>query len=74
MSHHDNHGNTTLSLTTLDNNGGMLFQSWEICACGAPGLRERLGPPHSESYADATTARAIAEATFHTPGNIHLGE
>lgn len=68
---HTNHGNATLSLAIPDHNGGRTYQSWEICACGVPGLQERLGPPQQESYADADTVRATAQAVLNTPGNIH---
>lgn len=69
---HTSHGDATLSLTTTTPDGGSLYQSWTICACGVDGLRDRLGPPQNESYATADTARMIAEATANTPGNIHL--
>lgn len=69
---HAGHDDTTLSLTTITEDGGQIHQSWEICSCSAQGLREQLGEPHTESYADAATVRAIAEATINTPGNTVL--
>lgn len=69
---HAGHGNTTLALTTTTEDGGQIHQSWTICSCGTQGLRERLGEPHSENYADAATVRAIAEAVLNTPGNTLL--
>ncbi|WP_435113760.1 hypothetical protein [Nocardiopsis synnemataformans] len=73
MSDHDNHPNATLSIATPTADGGRIFQSWEICACGVPGLRDQMGPPHQESYAEAATVQATAQAVLDTPGNIQFG-
>jgi hypothetical protein len=69
---HDAHGDATLSISEVTTGGGQLFQSWTICACTLSRLRDRLGPPHHESYATPEAARAIAEAALHQPGNVHV--
>lgn len=69
---HEAHGDATLSISEVTTGGGQLFQSWTICACTLDRLRDRLGPPHHESYATPEAARAIAEAALHQPGNVHV--
>jgi hypothetical protein len=63
------HGEATLSLTEVRPDGSRVTQSWTICDCTLPALRERWGPPAWESIADEATTRRIAEAA-RQPGNI----
>ncbi len=67
---HESHGDATLSLTQETGGGGRLFQSWTICDCTLPALRERLGPPANESVATPEAVRATAEAVLQIPGSV----
>ncbi|MER7500499.1 hypothetical protein AB0L05_27955 [Nonomuraea pusilla] len=71
---HTGHGEATLALTEVHQDGAMLFQSWGICACLLGPLREQLGQPRMESYATAEQVLATGLAVMDVPGVTHLGE
>lgn len=62
MTSHDSHPDATLSLTEHLPDGSVVYQSWTICACSAPGLRDMLGDPHHETYATREQFEATAQA------------
>jgi hypothetical protein len=71
---HDAHGTTTLSLAEQLDDGSILYQSWSICSCTLPNLRQRLGNPQNESLATAAQVAATARAVQSVPGTTHYGE
>ncbi|MEV4287415.1 hypothetical protein AB0K40_18065 [Nonomuraea bangladeshensis] len=68
------HGDATLALTEVNEDGSMLFQSWGICSCGLQQMREKLGPPRMESYATAEQVLATGLAVMDVPGVTRIGE
>lgn len=71
---HTGHGEATLALTEVDDDGAMLFQSWAVCACLLGPLREQLGQPRMESYATAEQVAATGRAVLEVPGVTRIGE
>ncbi|WP_372344638.1 hypothetical protein [Streptomyces sp. KL116D] len=71
---HDAHGTTTLSLAEQLPDGSIVYQSWSICSCTVPALRQRLGAPQQESIATAAQVAATASAVMSVPGATHIGE
>ncbi|GAA3832164.1 hypothetical protein GCM10022226_61720 [Sphaerisporangium flaviroseum] len=67
------HRSATLSLERTSD-GGIIFQSWEICTCVLPQRRTRLGPPTSQVLATAEQAEATGRAVLSVDGPVHLGE
>lgn len=71
---HATHGTTTLSLAEKLPDGGIHYQSWDVCSCALPGLRDRLGEPHHETLATAAQVLATGRAVQSVPGAISTME
>lgn len=71
---HATHGETTLSLAEKRPDGGLHYQSWDICSCALAGLRARLGEPHHETLATAAQVLATGRAVQSVPGAISTAE
>lgn len=74
MAHHDDDRRVTLSLAETHPDGSILFQSWDVCACNLPWLREQLGEPGMESYSTREQVEATANAVKEVPGITFTGE
>lgn len=69
---HDDHGTVTLSLTEQTQDGGLIYQSWQVCACIAPALRAQLGKPHHEAMADRAQVEATGRAVLSADSGSHI--
>lgn len=74
MDEHDDHPSATLSLAERTTDGGMVFQSWEICACTLSQLRAQLGTPGSQALATAEQVEATGRAVLSVDGVARIGE
>lgn len=72
MSGHEGHGTVTLSLTEQLDGGGLLYQSWAVCACTLPAMRKQLGPPRNESMATAEQVEATGQAVLSVDSGARL--
>ncbi|MFD0885978.1 hypothetical protein ACFQ08_15640 [Streptosporangium algeriense] len=71
---HTSHGIATLSLTEETPDGGLVYQSWKVCACLLPPLRVTLGEPFHEAMANREQVEATGRAVLGTDSGTHLGE
>jgi len=69
---HAGHGTATLSLGQDTPDGGRVLQSWTICACLLPRLRDLLGPVQHESYSTAAAVRRLGETVLAQPGTVQV--
>ncbi|MEU9890214.1 hypothetical protein [Sphaerisporangium sp. NPDC051011] len=69
---HAGHGDVTLALAEQLPDGGVLYQSWPICACRLPALREGLGPPRHQSLATREQAEATGRAVREVNSGVKL--
>jgi len=62
---HTGHGRATLGEDTPG--GGRILQSWTICACMLPRLRELLARPQLETYSTAEAVHRLGETVLGQP-------
>ncbi|GII88252.1 hypothetical protein Ssi03_62420 [Sphaerisporangium siamense] len=71
---HADHGDVTLSLAEQLPDGGLLYQSWPICACTLEALRARLGPPRHQSLATREQVETTGRAILSVDSGLKMGE
>jgi hypothetical protein len=71
---HTSHGDVAMSLAEKLPGGGILYQSWTICACHLATLRAKLGPPQHEAIAAAEQVEATGRAVLSVDSGTHASE
>ena len=70
---HAAHPDATLSIAEPTPDGGLLHQSWTICACTLPALRAHLGTPHHQTIATRAQVEATGAAVLSVDSGAYLG-